>query len=262
MILQEAAVPALPTWLDRFLGFFSLAAPSDRADRPWELPEDFQPLVDISREALGARDLADLSARMDGSVMRLWGLPLPSPPLGRLIENLDGLPRDVAPESGVARAIGLNAARKVLRGLHELVPTLRILVAADADVERRELLLRALRVRPWSLHEGQVVPGELVESAIVQCRGLLACGALLASCADARRPEPWLANALADAYVASVRETARLTASAGYDVGAPPTEALIDLRRLFLEAERADAAFLARFEADVRAGRVGVPEDE
>jgi len=105
------------------------------------------------------------------------------------------------------------------------------------------------------------VPHALVSSAIVQERGLVALGALLSACLDARRPEPWLTNALADAFLASVRESARLLASAGFDVDPRPL-GLLDLPTLFQRAEDADAALLAAFARDVNAGRLGSPEDD
>jgi hypothetical protein len=162
----------------------------------------------------------------------------------------------------IVQTLGMNGACKVFRGLrqmNEIVDAAIDLLRPDGD-ERSLLARRALAVTPWSLQEGQVVPHVLVESAIRQARGLVAFGALVAACADARRPAPWLTNALADAYLTMTAEGARILASAGYPIAGASD--LLDLRAAFAEAEAADQAFLAAFEADVRAGRLGVPEEE
>lgn len=213
--------------------------------------------MEIARNALGARDVSDLHDRLDGCIMRLRELSLFAPTGSR--PTADDGAEDLAedpPESSYISALGHNVAQKLARATREFRLVLQALVRAqeEAGSERRVLLQRALDVWPWSLHDGAVVPHALVESAIVQCRGFVALGALVAACVDTRRPEPWLTNALADAFAASVREMARLTVSAGYDVAQVSPEGLWDLEALFREAEDADKAFVAAFQADVRAG--------
>lgn len=255
---MTAAAPSARSlsWLDWVLDFLP-TAPAAAPSVP-EPPAEIRVLMDIGRDALGARDLADLRLRLDRGIMGVRNIGAIAPPSERVLHSLPEQPRE---GSMVARALGLNVARKLLRALHTLEPILRAIRSLQGDDPHAALALRALGVRPWSLHDGQVVPHALVASAIVQVRGLVALGALLSACVDARQPEPWLTNALADACLDAVGELARIMASAGIEVGNQP-EDLLDLRALFREAEDADAAFVAALERDVTAGQLGVPEDD
>jgi hypothetical protein len=210
----------LPAWIEVILDLLPRSRPVARIPDP---PEELRPLIEVARDTLGARDLSDLHARLDGHVMRLRGLhisPGPEKP-GAIPEGSSAtLPEQLAEDSLAAQALGLNVAGKLLRAVREADSLLPLFEEAkrDAGSPHATLLLRALSVRPWSLHDGEVVPRALVESAIVQARGAVALGALLAACVDARKPEPWLTSALADFVLLAVREAARLFASAGYGV--------------------------------------------
>ncbi len=138
--------------------------------------------------------------------------------------------------------LGLNVTRKLLLAMHETVPILRALPGLNTGEPRAALAQRAPGVRPWSLHDGEVVPHALVASGHRPGPGRRRVrGRHLRLPRRARQPEPWLANALADTFLASVREEARLLASAGFDVSRRPV-VLLDLPALFQEAD-ADANF-------------------
>ncbi|HSN98039.1 MAG TPA: hypothetical protein VLS89_07060 [Candidatus Nanopelagicales bacterium] len=253
------------TWLEALLDLLPSSKQAARFPVP---PEELEPFLEIGRYVLGARDLADVQARLDGSIMQLRGLELPmsSQHVARPDDVQVDLPKKPQADSPAGRALGLNVSDKLLRAIRAAAGLLRMAVQALGEARtgssRGSLVIRALRVRPWSLHDGRVVPHALVASAIVQSRGLVAFSALLGACVDGRRPEPWLSSALADEVLLAAREVARIFASAGYDVAPIEPEELIDLEAVFREAEAADAALVASFEEDVRAGRVGVPEDE
>lgn len=235
---------SFPDWLESILRLLP---------RMSDPPEEIRPLVSIGRDTLAARDLGDLHARLDGHVMHLRNIRMPAKraePADHLPDFPD-VPEHVTEDSPVARTLGPNVAGKFLTALQETVALLPLIEAAlhDAQTVRGALAMRALAVRPWSLHDGEVVPHALIESAIVQGRGVVALGALFAACFDARKPEPWVTSALADELLKAVRELARLLASAGYNVGPRKPTNLIDLESVFREAEEADMAFLTAYES-------------
>ena len=262
MTVAVAAPLRLPSWLETIISLLPRAKPAVRVSEP---PDELRPLIEIARNVLGARDLADLHARLDTSIMRLRDLSAltPSEPQSTADAPVDDLPED-PPENSITNALGVNVARKLLQGMREFSQVHRAFeqVQKEPGSARSLLVQRALSVQPWSLHEGNVVPHALIESALAQNRGIVALGAIVAACVDSRSPERWLTNALADAFLAGMREMARLAASAGYEVALVKPEELWDLEALFREAEEADASFRATFEENVRAGRIGVPEDE
>ncbi|EYF02684.1 Hypothetical protein CAP_6574 [Chondromyces apiculatus DSM 436] len=262
-----------PTWLQalfELLSFTRVEKPLTAV--PAEVPPELAALLAIGRHALGAHDLKDLNARLDAAVMELRTFSIPASDTGAVTFVVPDLKLTGEPgeNSRGVRMLGRNVTGKLLQGLREGVALLHALKKALDEVAARgkdgaphaSWVFAALSVRPWSLHEGAVVPHTLVDIATQQCRGFVAVGAILAVLVDGRRPEPWLASALADAWLNGVRETARIVASGGYDVGPRKPEGLLNLEALFREAEEADAAFLAGFASDVRAGLVGVPEDE
>lgn len=261
MTVAVRSIP-FPDWLESILRLLPRSRSVARMPDP---PDEIRPLVSIGRDTLAARDLGDLHARLDGYVMQLRNIRIPArraEPADHLPDFAD-IPEHVAEDSPVARALGLNVAGKFLTALQETVALLPSIGAAlnEAQTTRGAFAVRALAVRPWSLHDGDVVPHAFIESAIVQGRGVVALGALIAACVDTRKPEPWVTSALADELLKAVRELARLLASAGYDVGPRKPTNLIDLEAVFREAEEADMAFLAAFESDVNSGREGMPED-
>jgi hypothetical protein len=261
MVTAVADAYRLPAWLDSVLNLLSSEARTVVAAPP--LPEALRPLVELSRDVLGARDVADLRVRLDSSVMGLRQLSLldvPNSPRFPIAK----LPQEPSEDSMLVHSLGMNGGRNMLRAVRELDAAIDGMERClkDTDQKRQALVLCALCVRPWSLHDGLVVPHALVEWSIAVARGVVAFGALLAALTDGRHPEPWLTSALTDSALESTREVARLLASAGYCEAPKGCGSLFDVQALFGEAIDAEAAFRKAFEADVRAGCVGVPEDE
>lgn len=220
-----------------------------------DLPEGYWALMVVGRRVLQARGPADLNARLNQAMAEIRGLDVKTRRAPPDAPNV--FPEEPSEDSVFVAVLGRRVARKFLKAARESLPIGRVVSTLWNGGARETLALRALSVTPWSLHDGAVVPHALVESAIIQARGGIALGALVAAGFDGRAVKPWLGNALAEAFLAMVREGTRLLASAGLDAG-PWHGELVDIAALFRDAEEADAKVMARFAS----GDVVFPADE
>lgn len=234
------------------------------------------PLLAIGRGVLGATELRDVDRRLDDAVMRsgeammAGQLRLPEDTHTRLGALLEAEPpAEAPPEHGLVRAaLGAAVERKMGHAIRLLWEQISAIQAAlhEPDEARRAASMAWVSLDPWALHQGRLVPLEVMRAVSANARGQAALLGLMAACLDERRPEPWLVNALADRAVEGLGHGLRLYASLPTTSTAtgliPPSERL-DLAALQAEAEAADAAIVAELTRQVESGALqGLDEDD
>jgi hypothetical protein len=265
------AAPTESVW-DALVAFVSRAFRTAGRSRP-ALPAEAELLLSIARDILGAVDLRDVDRRLDQAVAALRTAQMKgesrAPPgdLTRQIDEiiaLDPLPEDPPEDSVVREVFGVAVGRKMGRALGLLIGQMRLLVSAmrDGDAARRDASAAWARVDPWSLHEGRVVPLPVMRAVSANVRGLAALLALMSACVDDRRPEPWLANTLADRANDGLFDGVRLLASLPSNLSLSLDVERFDLVELQRQAEEADADVLAKLEKAVLAGTPQVLDED
>jgi hypothetical protein len=265
-----------------FAGFPVLAIDNGGESCPPELPSGIAACIRASAPLLASRDIRDFEARLVDVVESLRrvdvldGAPRSDEPL--TASKLDRLGADSSPMvdflgSRQAKAFicSLQLSLACCEALRRLAQeareeTARLRTGGAPDAGRYTFLATVsdtLSATPWDLHEGKAVPSEIIEFAIGQWKGYAAGYAILAAILRRTKLEPWLSASLVQTRQEASEDQARLLAAIGY----PPMdkyrgEKRIDLVVLWADAARAHEELGKTIEADIRAGRVGIPEDD
>lgn len=222
-----------------------------------ETPAELLPVVEFAKPILGAADRHDVEVQLERGIFALIKA-LPETLEIPTTISADELPE---PQDGgvMAHTLGIAVAKELASTMRESLRDFPLLFGLlsemfnpETEADRSTLLKRVLLMIPGKIPSDYVIPNRLLLAVNSQAKGTVALGALLAACVQRRRPEAWLSKALAEAWSNGVRENSWVLHSLVSG----------EMSKLFREAEEADAAFLLRFEADVRAGRTDVPLED